>query len=210
MTPEVGTIVDIESDRPGELTASTPTKRAPAKLEFDPYIGVICADSWWDLGKLLAHRNDPGWITKKIPVWTKDSHPDFKGNVTVESVQHFAGEIYDLLRRKFNEEPIAEEAQAIIRRAAQATYRDAGPMLELDETSDVFWAIETKFVLDDLCRPFKADAGGWLEAVDVCRECGEFFVKQRRDQIFDTAKCRTKFTNRDAYLRRRRVGGRHH
>jgi hypothetical protein len=210
MLPQVEAVVDRESSRRGELASPTLAKRAPTKVDFDPYIGVICAESWWDLGKLLAHRTDPAWIAKKIPFWTKDSHPDFKGNVTVESVQRFAVEIYDLLRRKFNDEPIAAEAQAIGRRAAQAVYRDAGPMLELDETSDVFWAIETKFVLDDLCRPFKLNAGGWLEAVDVCRECEEFFVKQRRDQIFDTAKCRTKFANRDAYLRRRRVGGRHH
>ena len=192
-----------------EKAAGATRIRTKAKLDFDPYLGVICAETWWDLGKLLARRDDPTWIAKQIPGWTKESHPDYKGYVTVEAVQSFANRIHDLLRRKFHEESIALEAAAIVRVVAQGVYRDDGAMLELEETHDVYWATETQFVLNDLNKPTAEGAGSWLEAVDECRECGEFFVKQRRDQIFDTAKCRTKFTNRDAYLRRRRVGRRH-
>ena len=200
----------LEPDLNG-VTRDASKARARPKRDFDPYLGVICADTWWDLGKLLAHRDDGAWIAKQIPAWTKEiDDPTYRAYVTVETVRSFANRVYDLLRRKYQGEPIVEEARSSAELAARGVYRDNGRYLEYDEDPDVYWAIDTRFVLNDLEKSVDENDIGWLNAVEECRECGTFFVKQRRDQIFDTAKCRTKFTNRDSYLRRRRTGGRRH
>lgn len=200
----------VRSDS-NSITEDPVRPKARPRRDFDPYLGVVCADTWWDLGKLLARRDDKAWIAKQIPAWTKEiDDPAYRRYVTVEAVQGFANRIYDLLRRKYKGESIIDEARLIAAQAARGAYRDNGRYLEYDEDPDVYWATDTRFVLNDLEKSIDESEIGWLNAVEECRECGTFFVKQRRDQIFDTAKCRTKFTNRDSYLRRRRSGGRRH
>lgn len=86
----------------------------------------------------------------------------------------------------FHGEPIIDEARSIAAQATRGVHRDNGRYLEYDEDLDVYWAIDTKYVLDDLEKPIDENDIGWLNAVEECRECGTFFVKERRDQIFDT------------------------
>jgi hypothetical protein len=194
-------------------------KKPSRPAAFDPYLGCVCADTWWDLGKLIAHRDDAAWLEKQVPRWVADLHADYVGHITVDAVAEFARTIFGLLRRRFRHQPIAAEANLITApmREPGDYFRDddeRGPYLDFTETLEQFWAVEYATVLEELLRPElsdKKDQRGWLNAVDECAECHEFFVKQRRDQIFDSAKCRTKFANRDAYLSRRgrRAGGRH-
>jgi hypothetical protein len=174
--------------------------------KFRAQIGVRnFSRGWAEIAKLLAHRHEPAWIDKQLSEWRKKEHPDCQPFITREAVMDFADAIYDLLRRKFRSEPIAEQASEINRLASQIVYRDNGQYLEGDESFEVYWAIEKRFVLYDLGETTQESEEGWLAAVDECHQCHEFFVKQRRDQIFDNAKCRTTFTNRDAYLRRRKT-----
>jgi len=201
------------------VEAQSRTPRSSRRRAFDPYLGCVCADTWWDLGKLIAHRDDSAWIDKQIPRWTRDLHPDFVGYVTVNAVAEFARTLFGMLRRRFRHQSIAADANSLTAamRLSGDYFRDdeRGPYLDYHESFEIFWAIEYNSVLEELLRPYlapeKTDQRGWLNAVDECAECREFFVKQRRDQIFDTAKCRTTFANRDAYLSRRsrRGGGRH-
>jgi len=191
--------------------------RRPVRTKpFDPYLGAVCAGTWWDLGKLLAHRADPSWIEKRIRGWVRDLHPQVRPHVSVAAVTTFAETLYGVLARKYLGESIAKEANLLtapIRSASSTYYNDDGEYLDYIESAELFWAIEYQIIFDDMFRPWDSESGfdpdGWLNAVADCHECNRFFVKQRKDQIFDEAHCRIKFANRDAYLRSSRRSGRH-
>jgi len=108
--------------------------RRPVRTKpFDPYLGAVCAGTWWDLGKLLAHRADPSWIEKRIRGWVRDLHPQVRPHVSVAAVTTFAETLYGVLARKYLGESIAKEANLLtapIRSASSTYYNDDGEYLD--------------------------------------------------------------------------------
>ncbi len=182
--------------------------KVPRKPEFDPSLGALCAETWWDFGKLLANINNDEWLKKTLSKIHKDVHPDYRQYITLESLRDFVATAFNMLRRFYEGESIKNEISQLIYVGDKNDYvvTESGKFIEVNESPGVFWAIEYKALFECLSKPWDTvedHPDGWLNAVALCEQCGTFFVKQRKDQIFDTARCRTKFANRDTYLSRR-------
>ena len=150
-----------------------------------------------------------------MPIWLKDVRPRFTRFVTVPLVQAFANRAYELLKKKAAGEPISSEVEALLAPGRStpsdppgSLFIDDGKHVKMNESREFFWAIEFELLLRDLQKPEHDGEDDWLSVVDSCPQCGNFFVKQRKDQIFDTSSCRTKFANK--YVPRSRRGSRRH
>jgi hypothetical protein len=200
----------------GEVAGSKKMKKqdSATKAAFDPIIGSAAALSWWELGKWLAHRDDPKNLTRWQKRMIADVDPFEAKAITVSQLQKFADNVYGLLKRKYAGEPIAREVAEKVAKAAAYQINDAKQYLAWNEPGEVFWANEYRFIFMELREPDKsaaaADKTGWLQAVGTCGQCGEFFVRSRRDQRFDKIKCRNKANNDLAYkqFREKKTGRR--
>jgi hypothetical protein len=192
----------------GTTDMTTVTTAAPAKpaREFDATIEAMCAETWWDLGKLLAHLDDDTETQKRVEAIREDLHPDLKPYVTIDTVREFARTVYDVLCRFYDGADVKADIERLMETESH-TVQEANGFIEVDESFEAFWGFEYGAVFTSLGKPYRPedDPSGWRNAVHRCSECGTFFVKQRRDQMFDKTLCRTRATNRDAYATMRRT-----
>jgi len=177
--------------------------------EFDPWLGLVVADSWWKLGKKFARilttdsdlraRNVDEWVAEVRQKLTKDSMEEAVPAVTPESIVNFVETTMLLLERKYEGGNIAKDVVRLTKNCSRIHVYDVGQYIDIQEEPDTFWAIEYKFLFQDLD---KFHAPGWLTAVGRCAdpECDTFFIKTRSDQRHHTAACRTRSANRQAYV----------
>jgi hypothetical protein len=176
------------------------SKIAP-RPDFDPYLGLGVAQTWWDLGRLLAIRDDPD----KLKKWADsvraraDLGKAEVDAITLKGLTEFASTVYDLLKAKFGSERIGPTVRELVRGCAGFDFVDSGQYMRADEHGETFWANEYRLLFDAISKP---DAGeGWITATGTCLDCGVFFVKGRRDQQYHNTLCRMRVANRRAYAR---------
>lgn len=182
-------------------------------VDFDPYLGMATADSWWLLGRRLApfHRDEPEdrkmmaaerWIGDLLKE-RDECYDDEIAALTPERLRHFAEDVYVLLERKFHGEAIGAEVIERLRASADFDPREKGQYLDLFEPVNVWWANEYRALFLDLVEPKSGPS--WLYAVDLCanERCRRFFVKQRSDHRFHAESCRSRAANQRSYQKRK-------
>ena len=166
--------------------------------KFDSSLGMYVAETWWELGKLLARRND----RKALDAWAEQVRKKLTDReapaVSGASLQAFATTAFALLKAKHQGQKIASDFLKLVRKSAHFEVEEDGQYLEPIELPDTFWANEYRFLLIDLCKP-KSGGVGWLTAASTCPSCKEFFIKGRSDQKFHDDRCKAKFHNKNAY-----------
>lgn len=183
------------------------------EVDFDPYLGLGIAESWWLLGRYLSafHPAESDDVMRATAErWIADLfdddepwHEDARAALKADRLVEFAKNAYRLLERKFRGEPIGPEALALVKPAVDYQAREDGQFLDLFEPVDVWWANEYRMLFLDLVEPKTHKS--WLHAVGTCanEKCSRFFVKQRSDQRFHSEACRARAANQRAYEKRR-------
>lgn len=190
--------------------------------EFDPWLGCLAGETWWELGRNLAPTmtDEPAERAKHIAEWAKEMREllladDMKVEakaVTSSALTEFVDTLMSVLERKYEGKPIAGDVRRLMRRSGDYQIADDGQYIVVEEHGEVFWANEFRYLFEDLQR---YTGRGWLNAVGRCEGdgCGRFFVKTRIDQRFHADTCRTRTANRKAYRRKQatrlHTGGTH-
>jgi hypothetical protein len=192
----------------GNSTVAEP-EEIDGEKEFDPWLGMVVADSWWKLGKKFARilttegdartKNLDEWVAEVCQALTKDSMEEAVPAVTRETLMDFVNTTMTLLERKYEGGAIAKDVLRLTKNGNRIHVYDVGQYVDIQEEPDTFWAIEYKFLFQDLD---KFHAPGWINAVGRCAdpECNTFFIKARSDQRHHTNACRTRSANRLAYV----------
>jgi hypothetical protein len=181
------------------------TSNAPDN--FDASLGLGVAETWWELGKLLALRDDAGalalWAAR---VRAELDEPEANA-ITVPELQKFARVAYELLRAKFNRQNIANQFSTLMASSSKFKVVEQDQYLKATEPPKTFWANEYRYLLTDLSRP--KSGIGWLNAAGLCPVCGEFFIRARSDQKFHNDSCRARFHNTAAYEKQKSMRRKH-
>ncbi len=179
--------------------------------QYDPWLGLAVADTWWELGRWANKIRSAATEKGRLAIareWADQANADDEPAPTYvvkpTELIEFVDTSVDLLERKFNGKPIAGKVNQLIAPMHGLRYKDDDGFLARVETSAAFWAIEYTFLFDDLER---RDESTWTKAVGYCENeaCGRFFIRQRIDNRFDSDRCRTNTANRKAYRRRARA-----
>jgi hypothetical protein len=98
--------------------------------------------------------------------------------VTPGELIAFTKTVANLLERKFNGEPIANEANQLIAPIRGLVIEDPERDVDLRENRDVFWAFDYYFLSSQL----KSRDSVWWKAVGKCEneKCGKFFHQAAR------------------------------
>jgi len=179
--------------------------------DFDAYIGLAAASTWWELGKRLTPLLDLEGKAKErhLIEWSdkiKNNLLDEKMTieaqiVTPDAVGQFAENVLKLLRKKYHKEPIARDVLSLIKnRKLLINDMDSTSYLQFEEPDESFWAFEYLLLFEELQPP--KDGIGWLNAVAICESCSVFFIKQRSDQRYHSDACRMRLANRKSYSAR--------
>ena len=172
-------------------------RTAPTIEPFDSSLPIVVASTWRHLGELVSHLNSP----KDLARWAKavckrnDVHQDVKAYITAEALRDFAGNVLEALKKKYAGQPIRTDVLCLTRGIESFKVREDGQYLEIEESAKTWWAMEYLAFFNALGKPARGSHDDWLRAVTTCRQCGGFFIQQRKDQQFDRTDCRTKFNN---------------
>jgi hypothetical protein len=178
-------------------------KRRQATEEFDPYLPVAIADTWYALGlrvnPIVRAQTDSERL-RLAKAWAEILNRGLaRDRYKPESVLEFAITLNNLLERKFDREPIAAEVRRLIERrgACSVEDRDDHHLIVLEDERE-FWSLEYRSLF--MCLKFTGPED-WRNAVNRCSnvKCRRFFIKQRGDHIFCSDKCRMAQRNREAY-----------
>lgn len=175
-------------------------KGAPEQARFHPDLGLAIADTWWDLGRLLSKRDNDAALEAQLIRIRKDA-PEFASSLNLRPLKRFLATAYELLRKKFNREPIAESAASLGRTGPPCEYFDDGQYLDWKEPDSVFWANEYDVLFRDLAPPLSGEPS-WLSAAAICADnrCKQgFFIRSRSNQDYCSYNCRMRAYGRDAY-----------
>ena len=188
------------------------------QLSYRPYIGLAVAPTWGDLGRWVnriraAETNAAQlevalkWADEVHPVADRqqDYGPQLEYSVEPGDLIVFTNTVVDLLERKLKGKPIAADANNLIAPMGAIVFEDREQNFVARESRDAFWALEYYYLFSRL-----ASDPLWWKAVGYCDNdtCRKFFIKQRRDNRFDSDKCRQNASNRQSYrLRTRSHGG---
>jgi hypothetical protein len=168
---------------------------------FDAYLGLGVAVTWWDLGRLLARREDDKALGE-IAARVRPTLADYEAKaITLPRLREFATVVYDLLKTKSEGRKIGDKVSQRVAGSLEYDFHEEGAYLSANEPPDTFWANEYRLLFLDIEKP--KEGTGWLNAAGTCKACGNFFIKSRRDQVYDTATCRMRIANREAYKRER-------
>ena len=169
------------------------------KEEFDPFLSLVLADTWWDLGRRLApFIGDSGSQEQKtasLRDWVSEAKVDQDTDViealATDQLLRFVTTALALLERKYEGADIAADVRELV---ADARYdiSDDGRMLTFIETPEAFWAWEYLYLFKEMHSTNEPD---WTTAVGRCEGCTVFFVKTRIDQRFHNDACRKKAAN---------------
>jgi hypothetical protein len=179
---------------------------------YAPYLGLCVAPTWGDLARwtnrvrAATTDDEQGAIARDWADEVNGRHdPQREVEVTARELIAFTDTVVNLLERKFNGEPIANEANQLIAPMRGLVIKDHERDVLLSENSDVFWAFEYYFLFSQL----RSRDSVWWKAVGKCdnEKCGKFFIRQRADNRFDSDKCRQNAANRKFYQRRARSHG---
>jgi hypothetical protein len=179
--------------------------------EFDAWLGLVLADTWWQLGKNVARvlavkgttrqQRLEDWAQKVRAELAKSGMNEPMGGVTWKAVFAFVETIIDILEQKFDGKPIARRVRQLTKDASAFNVYDDGQYLDIQEPESVFWSVEYDFLFSKIDKSI--GGGGWLNAVARCADddCRKFFIKSRSDQRHHSNDCRTRSANRKAYTR---------
>lgn len=179
--------------------------------DFNPWLGLWVADTWWELGRRFMQLSDSNkekrdvhlknWsdhVTQKL---MQDEMPLAATAVTVKTLDDFFNTLLPLLEKKYEGESISAEVAQLVKRKSDVHLLDKGKYLDHDEPSGYFWAAEYWMLFSDLSPPDEND--GWLHAVTRCDACKVFFIKQRINQIYHSEACRVRAANRKSYAKKK-------
>lgn len=194
----------------GNSSTQSPAQE-PEPDEFDPSLGLLLGDTWWKLGKNIARilAVDGEVRSRRLEEWCEEVRTDLAdsgmnepmGGVTPAAILTFVETVMGVLEHKFDGKPIAETVRRLTKRANAFNVYDEGQYLDIQEPTDVFWAVEYDFLFSKMDKAI--GGGGWLNAVARCADddCKKFFIKSRSDQRHHSDACRTRSANRKAYER---------
>lgn len=196
----------VQNENKNEKSQAAAASRR--RSDFDPFIGSGIAMTWWRFGTSLSKARliDPDsalitWDDAELEKWLKEFQDEMGPRdakfVSKTMIKRFVETTLRLLEAKYDGKPIAAEVKRLVRQAAAYQCVDVEGYLEMDEPGDCLLANEYRLLFLELGRP--RDESGktdWRRAVGRCEQCHRFYVKQRLDQRFDTAKCRVRYANK--------------
>lgn len=182
--------------------------------QFDAGLGLNMAETWWELGKLLADREDVRALAKVVSR-VRDDLPTWQCNVmTLPRLQDFLTKANRLLKEHYQGKDISREAESLMNPANyRISAKRVGNDLQITEPVDLFWAQEYETLLLGL-EPDRGDSIPVAHVMGTCEDpkCNEFFVRSRSDQRYHSEKCRMRVASRKAYRQasRERAARRRH
>lgn len=169
--------------------------------EYDAGLGLYAADSWWDLGKLLAGREKVDVLTRRVASMKEQLPPWQRDAVTLARLQEFLDTADRLLKEHHIGKDIARSAESLMNpKNYRITAKKVGEFLQITESGELFWALEYESLFNAL-EPPQTDEMPFSEVMAKCADskCPQLFLKSRSDQKYHTDKCRMRVANRTAY-----------
>jgi len=178
--------------------------------DFDPYIGLATASTWWELGKratpLLDSKDQKrkelleNWRSAATTRLIEDRMPVAATAITTDALEIFITTILRLLELKYDGKPIGKDVADLTKIPLNLQLSEESQYLDMDEPADYFWAMEYILFFSELAHP--KTGLGWLHAVARCKSCNVFFIKQRINQRNHSEACRIKAANRKSYAKK--------
>lgn len=134
------------------------------------------------------------------------STPWLADAVSAKDLTLFLETAYDLIKRKYLGERIADHVQELVNPTERSVrVKETKDHLALHESRGFFWASEYMALFSSMEPPEKGT--DWKTAVRTCEEknCGIFFIKTRADQQYHDELCKARASNRRAYNKVNRV-----
>lgn len=178
-------------------------ERLPDSEPFNPSLSNAVADSWHALGlrvNPIARAKTAQERLRLAKAWAEMLNTNLiRDRYTPESLVEFAITVNDLLEKKFDLKPIAEEVRRLIERRGTCSVEDSDDQhLTVLEDEREFWSLEYRVLF--MCLKYTGP-DDWRNAVTRCSnvKCRRFFIKQRGDHMFCSDRCRMAQRNREAY-----------